>query len=119
MKLSTLNNLITTSLVPVESQRDQLISELTTSSGYVGNTKFSSISQTLISAQNELNVNGTAIVGFFINSTGDSIYGYIVAFSRNTVAAVEYNIANCRPLYSSVSTLINTTCIYLVSIACD
>jgi hypothetical protein len=115
LQLDLLNNLISTTLVSIEEQRDALVVDLRTAEGYIANNNFTAIDESLKFAQGQLNENGSAIVGAFVNDTADSIYDDVISFSTQTVDAVENDIGNSLPLYDAITTLIDATCVQLVS----
>ena len=115
LQVSALNNLINTVLVNIESSRNELIGNLTDIRNYIGNINFTATGLTLDSAQQELNANGSEIVGKFINDTGDAIYDAIVQFSDQIVYAIENTVAVCSPLSDAFSDMIDSFCVKTVS----
>jgi len=114
--VTQLNALINSSLVNIESTRDDLVVKLLDIQRYIGNINFTAIELTLESGQQELNANGSEIVGKFINDTGDVIYDMIVHFSDQTVHAIENTVALCLPFSTAISQLVDTACVQTVSL---
>lgn len=113
--MAALDLLVNSDLRAIEVGRDELKSKLKLAEGYIGRANFSATSLTLGFAQDELNANGGKIIGGFVNATADTIYDRVVDFSERTVDAVETDVANCQPLYSSISMFINAACVNVVS----
>jgi hypothetical protein len=115
VQVNKLNDLINTNLTAIEAERDNLTRHLESANRYIGHMNFTATSVALNYAQQELNARGDAIVAAFVNRTADTMFDKIVKFSTDAVYAVEYEVAHCRPLYSSIKTVIDATCVYLAS----
>jgi len=113
-EVGALRDLIDADLSRIESYRDVLIDQLTKVRVYIGNINFTATALTLDFAQQELNANGDEIVGKFVNDTADEIYLDVTQYTENTVDAVENDIAQCLPIYDSVTTIIDATCVAMI-----